>query len=74
MAKLDKKEQEKETKTKPSFKTTGDILGNFIGRIIQTLLYSISLPHLLAFPVCVHNVHFVPFFSNDYRTVLLWSR
>lgn len=74
MAKLDNKEQEKETKRKPRFKTAADILGNFIGRIIQPLPYFISLPHLLAFPGCVYNVKLAPFFSNDYWTVLLPSR
>lgn len=66
MVKLEKKEQEKESKRKPRFKTIIDILGNFIDRIVQSLPYFISLPHLLAFPGCVHKVHLVPFFSNDY--------
>lgn len=66
MAKLEKKEQEKETKRKPVFKSTVDISGNSIGRIVPSLPCFISLLHLSAFPGCVRSTHPVPFFSSDY--------
>lgn len=72
--KIGEERAREKTERKPRFKMRVDILGDFIGRIIQSLLYFIRLPYLLAFPGCVHNVYCVLFFSKNYWPVLLWSR
>lgn len=64
--KIGEERTREKTKRKPRFKTTVDTLGNFIGRIIQSLLHFIRLPYLLDFPGCVHNIYCVLFFSKNY--------
>lgn len=63
---MEKKEREKKAKRKPGFKIAVDTLGNFIGRIIQSMPYFIRLLYLLAFPGRVHNVYCVMFFNKNY--------